>query len=186
MSKVGKFYRKNKEEILDIILFGSVVKGKEKPADIDILVLYKSKVNLDLSYELKKDISDIGEIEIVSKTYSQLLESSFVAREAILNEGYSLVNKKFIYEGFGHSSFVLFKYDLKNLNKTKRMQFYYSLYGRTGKGLLQELDSYKFSENMILAPISQSEKMKEYLKKWVQFVEIPILMPSRLSEVLKK
>lgn len=186
LTKAKKVYEKNKEEILDIILFGSAIKGKEKPADVDILVLYRSKVNLDISYELKKELSFLGEIEIISKTYSQLFDSSFSAREAVLSGGYSLIHKKFLHESLGYSSFMLFKYRLEGMSKTRRMQFYYSLYGRTGEGMLEELKSYKFSENMILAPMTEGEKMKEYLEKWVKFVEMPILMPSRLLGILKK
>lgn len=186
LSKARDFYERNKEEVLDIILFGSAIKGKEKPVDIDILVIYKAQVDLDLSHELKKKLSSAGEIEITSKTYAQLFEPSFLAREVFLSEGYSLINKKFLHEGLGYSSFALYKYDLKGLDKTRRMQFYYSLYGRTSKGMLEELKSFKFSENLILTPITESERMKEYLQKWVQFIEIPILMPLRLVEIVKK
>ena len=38
-SEIRKFFRKNESEIVDIILFGSIVKGKEKPRDIDILII---------------------------------------------------------------------------------------------------------------------------------------------------
>ena len=186
LSKTKEFYESNKEEVLDIVLFGSAIKGKEKPADIDILVVYKAHINLDLSYKLKKKLSFVGEIETTSKTYAQLFEPSFLAREVFLNEGYSLIKRKFLHEGLGYSSLVLYKYDLTGLNKTKRMQFYYSLYGRTGKGMLEELRSFKFSENLILTPITESERMKEYLQKWAQFIEIPILMPLRLVEITKK
>ncbi len=186
LSKVKEFYEKNKEEVLDIIFFGSVPKGKERPADVDILVVYKSRIDLDLSHELKKKLSYVGEIEITSKTYAQLFEPSFLAREVFLSEGYSLISRKFLHEGLGYSSFVLYKYDLKDLNKTKRMQFYYSLYGRTNKGMLDELSSFKFSENLILTPVTESERMKEYLQKWVQFIEIPLLIPLRLVEIIKK
>lgn len=187
LAKIKAFYSKYKKEIIDIIIFGSAVKGKEHPADIDLLAVYKSQVDLDCSYELKKELSVFGKIEIISKTYFQLFEASFLAREAILSEGYSLVQKKFLSEGLGYSSFVLFKYSLGKLNKTKRMQFYYSLYGRTIKGgILKELNAYKFSENMILAPATNAEKMKEYLAKWVEFVEIPALIPTRLKDVIIK
>ncbi len=186
LSKAKEFYESNKEAVLDIILFGSVVKGKEKPADIDIMVVYKAQIDLDLSHELKKKLSFVGEIEITSRTYAQLFEPSFLAREVFLSEGYSLISRKFLHEGLGYSSFVLYKYDLKGLSKTKRMQFYYSLYGRTSKGMLEELKSFKFSENLILTPMTESEKMKEYLQKWLQFIEIPMLMPLRLVEIVKK
>ena len=52
--------------------------------------------------------------------------------------------------------------------------------------MLDELKSFKFSENLILTPITENERMKEYLQKWAQFIEIPILMPLRLVEIIKK
>ena len=52
--EIIKFYKKNKDIILDIIIFGSFIKGKENPKDIDILILYKNKKDIEKSYELKK------------------------------------------------------------------------------------------------------------------------------------
>jgi predicted nucleotidyltransferase len=186
LNKIKRFYKRHETEIIDIILFGSAVRGKEKPADIDILIIFKSKVNFDLSYELKKELSAFGKVEIISKTYFQLFEPSFVAREAILSEGYSLIQRKFIHQGLGYSSFMLFKYNLKGLSKTKQTQFYYSLYGRNRqKGMLEELDSKKFGENMILTPIENEEKMKDYLRRWVEFTQFQILLPSRIVTKIK-
>jgi len=186
-SKVKNFFNKNKEKILDIVLFGSSVKGKEKPNDIDILIIYKEKKDIDLSYELKKSLKEYN-AEITDKTYLDLFDESFNARESILSEGYSLVNDNFLSQGIGYLNMFLFKYELKGFNKSERMRFYYSLYGRTKeqKGVLKELDSVKFSETIILCPISNSEKMKEYLENWnVKFIEFPILIPSRIKNILK-
>ena len=52
-SRVDTFCKENKEEIIDIILFGSIVKGKEKPRDIDILLLFKEKKDIDKAYSLR-------------------------------------------------------------------------------------------------------------------------------------
>jgi len=187
LAEINSFYKQNEKEIIDIILFGSAVRGKERPADADILVVYNLKANLDLSYNLKKELSSFGKIEIISKAYFQLFEPSFLAREAILGEGYSLVQKKSILEGLGYSSFILFLYNLENMTKTKRMQFYYSLYGRAVKGgVLKELESYKLSERVILTPVKNAEKMKEYLGKWMKFLEIPVFFPSRLINTIIK
>ena len=51
-SKIHGFFQENKAEVLDIILIGSTVRGKESPQDIDILLLFKTKENLDLAYAL--------------------------------------------------------------------------------------------------------------------------------------
>jgi predicted nucleotidyltransferase len=187
-SEVKDFFKKNKEIILDIILFGSLVRGKEKPRDIDILILYKSKKDIDISYELKKRFKTKGyDVEITDKTYKELFEESFKARESILSEGYSLVYDRFLSKGLGYMNLILFKYELKGFSKSDRMRFYYSLYGRSKeqKGILKELNTIKFSETILLCPVQNAEKMKEYLENWkIKFIEFTVMIPSRLKSVL--
>ena len=75
------------------------------------------------------------------------------------------------------------------MDKSKRMQFYYSLYGRTQKkGILKKYNCYKFSDTIILSPIGSSEMIKEFLQKWdIPFLEFPILIPLKIEQyILKK
>ena len=50
----------NKPEIIDIILFGSITRGKEYPEDIDLLILYipNAKDITKNSYEIRKKIEN--------------------------------------------------------------------------------------------------------------------------------
>ena len=183
MSKIKEIIKEEKD-ILDLIIFGSSLKGKDKPEDFDVLIIYKNKFNLDLNYEIKKEFEKTGvKADITAKQYSDLFKPDFVAREAFLSEGYSLIQKKFIADGLGFKPMVLFRYELGNFNKSQRMRFYYSLYGRTTEGIIKKLKLYKFSERVILSPVDKSEKVKEYLNSWnIQFVEFPILLPMRLLD----
>lgn len=189
MSKVNVLIKKNKDKILDIILFGSFVKGKEKPRDIDLLVIYKTKIDSELDYKIKKEFEVFSfEVDLVSKIYNDLFKSTFLARESYLSEGYSLIQKKFISDGLGYKPMVLFRYDIRHFNKSQRMRFYYSLYGRNSEGILKKLKLYKFSERVIMAPVEESERVKEYFSTWgIKYLEIPILIPLRIveSEVFK-
>lgn len=190
MSKVYNIIKENESEILDIVLFGSLVRGKEKPRDIDLLIIYKTKVNPELNYKTKKEFEILGvEVDLVSKSYDDLFKSSFLARESYLSEGYSLMQRKFIADGLGYKPMILFRYDIKNFNKSQRMRFYYSLYGRNTEGVLKRLKLYKFSERVIISPVEESERVKEYLNSWnIKYLEMPILILSRIleSEVFKK
>lgn len=172
------------EEILDLILFGSIVRGKEEPSDIDILILYAKKEDLENNYKIKKTFEDKGfKIQVTSSTYNQLFSSEFLAREDILLEGYSLKNGKSISSQYGLSSFILFRYSLKNMNDSQRMQFYYSLKGRNKEeGVLSKYNSYKISDNIIISLTEDSEKIKEFLTaKKIDFDEIKILIPKRIA-----
>lgn len=187
--QIREFFSKNKDDMLDIILFGSSVKGKERPKDIDILILFKGRKDIDVSYELKKKLEKEGfNADVTDKTYKELFEESFKAREAFLAEGYSLAYGRFISEGLGYLKFVLFRYELKGFNKSDRMRFYYSLYGRSKeqKGILNEMDAIKFSDSVLFCPLENSARMEEYLNSWrIKFIEFPIMMPSRMGTVLK-
>jgi len=183
-SKIHDVIKEKKDEILDIVLFGSLVRGKEKPKDIDLLIIYNKKINSELNYEIKKEIENLGfKIDLIAKTYNDLFRTSFIARESYLSEGYSLVQKKFISDGLGYKSMVLFRYDLINFNKSQRMRFYYSLYGRTTEGMIKKLKLYKFSERIIISPVEESEKVKDYLDSWnIKYFDMPILIPARIID----
>ena len=181
-SIITKFYN---GDIVDIVLFGSSVKGKEKPKDIDILLIFNKRVDSNLAYKLRKSLEMLNlKVSITPIVYKDLFNTSFLAREAFINEGYSIINKTTIAKGLGFDSFYLFTYNLKNLNKSDRMKFYYSLYGRNrGKGMLKILNAIKFSENMILVPVERIEEARDYLSSLnIEYKETPVLIPERITK----
>ena len=179
LSKIKGFYKKYEKEILDVILFGSAVKGKYKPKDLDIIIVYSKKENLDANYELKKMLEKDFNPHIISKTYSNLLSTDFSARSSLLNEGYSLIKHEYLSKSFGYESKILFKYNLKNLNKSERMRFYYSLYGRGSlKGILAENKAEKFSETIILCAPEKDYKIEDFFNAWkIEYTKLPLLNP---------
>lgn len=188
-SELSKFLKNNKENLLDIIIFGSFIKGKDKPKDVDMLLLFKENKNSDISYTLKKILNKLDfKADISDLLYFDLFLESFVAREAFLSEGFSISAKKYVSEGLNYESFMLIKYDLKDLNKSSKMMFYYGLNGRKKdqKGLLAKLGAHKLSDNTILCPIVTSESIKEFFDYWkVDCLMFPVLIPKRLSYLLK-
>lgn len=182
-TEVKPFFLKNRAEIIDILLFGSVVKGKNQPNDIDILILFHNDKQLKLCQELRKKIEEKIEmkIEVTGLSYSELFNKSFLPREAILTEAYSLIYKNSISESLGFRSQIMFNYKLKGKTKSERMKFYYSLHGRNAPGMLKRLAAIKYTETIILCPVENQEKMREYLNSWnLEFKETPLLIPARL------
>ena len=182
------FFKKYESEILDIIVFGSVIKGKEKPQDIDIMILYKNNIKYSISQEFQHIIIKKTSIpvEIISKTYALLFSKDFIAKEGILNGGYSLINKVMIAQGLSYQQMFFFVYKLLTKTKSERMRFYYSLYGRNGQGMLEKLNATKFTDTMILCPTTSYEQMKEYLATWkIEYKEVPCLLPQRLTSKTK-
>lgn len=187
-SELKNFLRQNNESLIDIILFGSSMKGKDSPKDLDIILLFKDKKDINLSYALSQKIKKLGlNPEIVDKTYNELFQNSFIAREAVLSEGFSIKNERFIANGLGYIIYFLFKYDLKKFNKSERMRFYYGLYGRSQNqvGVLAELKAVKFSDTVIFCPLENVYKMKSFFENLkINFVEFPIIIPERIKNIL--
>ena len=176
---------KNVKELDDIIVFGSITRGKTKPKDIDILVLFKNKVDKDVEYMIRKELEKFySNISIISKTRESLFDPSFDARESILFEGISLLSNKILANKYGLSALGMFKYNFKDWNQLKKIKFYHILNGRSGKaGLLLNLNCIRISDNLILVPIDKIEEFKEFLALWdLEYTYIPLLIPERLNK----
>lgn len=175
---------KENDGIRDIILFGSANRGKENPNDIDILVLFKEKVNKEVEYSVRKKLERYFKgVSISSKTQMGLIEKSFDAREGILFEGRSLISGEYIAENYGFKSFGGFKYGFSGWNNLKKTRFYYALNGRNGgEGIAVKLKCIKISDSFILAPLPNIEKFRDFLESWeIKYKYIPILIPFRLG-----
>src|SRR3989338_1984079 len=150
-SESRKFFQDH-DDLVDILLFGSAVKGKDKPNDLDILLIFNRKKDLEKSQQLRRLLEKKSNlnVSITPKTYLELFETNFLAREAILTEAYSLVNGRGIAQGLGFSNLIMFNYKLKGKNNSERMRFYYSLYGRNSIGMLERLNAVKYTDTIIL------------------------------------
>ncbi|MBW2966872.1 hypothetical protein KY362_00130, partial [Candidatus Woesearchaeota archaeon] len=69
-------------------------------------------------------------------------------------------------------------------SKLKKTKYYYALNGRgDNDGVMQMLDCIKLSDGIILCPLSNIEKMREFLDAWeIDYKYIPILIPERMNK----
>ncbi|MEK6872286.1 MAG: nucleotidyltransferase domain-containing protein, partial [Nanoarchaeota archaeon] len=65
MKIINEFLKE--KEIIDIIIFGSFVRGKEKPKDIDIIINYTDRFNtrIETNHSLKKKLEKFGIIYVI-------------------------------------------------------------------------------------------------------------------------
>lgn len=159
-----------KKEIFDIVLYGSSVKGEEKPNDIDILILFEKKPlkeRTEIAYEFKILISRRYKIDVKTINLRELFEKEFLARQGILIEGYSLLHKEKFSDRFGFKGRSLFTYNLKNFDHNKKTKFIYALIGRRKeKGILKQLNIISYGKGVYEVPIENSLIFEEFLKKW--------------------
>ncbi|MBI5398034.1 nucleotidyltransferase domain-containing protein [Candidatus Woesearchaeota archaeon] len=176
--------RKQHSEVIDIILFGSAVRGKERPNDVDVLVLFEDKIDKEVEYMIRKELEKSSKgIAIISKTKRTLVEDSFDARESIFCEGKSLLDRRNLAADYGFTSFGMFKYDFRRWDKLMKTKFYYALNGRSSKkGVADALNCIKLSDSLILAPLEHIEEFREFLESWkLPYLYTPALIPKRMA-----
>jgi len=120
LEKLKKYLRDEiKENIFDIVVFGSLVKGKPSPRDIDLLVIFLQgalRERLDLIQEIRNKLKSKFDLNIDIKPalLKDLFSSEFLARTGILLEGYSISQNRKFCQTLGFNSYTIFWYDLKS------------------------------------------------------------------------
>jgi len=185
INKIKEFQRKNIKEILDIVLFGSVTRGKKKPVDIDVLLIFKDQENSELSHQLTKIFEGYDlKPEVTNITYQGVFNVKFLPRESILSEGYSIITNQTLSESFGFRTYTMFIYSQKGFSQTKRMKFHYALNGRSkNPGILKEMSAIKLTDTTVLVPLKKSEEFKNFLNLWeISFRSFDVLIPQKTIE----
>lgn len=160
-----KEFLKNKE-IIDVILFGSFIKGKAEPRDIDVLIITEK--------EFKKEIEGfhlnfIGLKELFLK-YPLMMNT-------ILREGYSLKQNKNISEYFRFENKIIFSYSLKNLNASEKVKIVNILRGRGDCGLVKENNGeWLANQVFVVRPENSNIFEKLFLNFKVKFTRKSILI----------
>lgn len=159
------------KEVWDAVVYGSAMRGKAQPRDIDIAIILPQTTSAEkkimLSQTLRQKLKQKNyttDIKIINM--SDLQDPGFLARQAILGEGYSLIHKDYIAERFGFKPVAYLNYSLKNLTPSKKKMVYYALQGRKkGAGLLSKLGGGFPAKGMICIPTIHLEKIKSLLNQ---------------------
>ena len=140
-SKV-KIYLKD-PEILDIILFGSYIKGKNEPNDIDLAIISD-----------KKEIKKIGGFHISLIKPKEIFFNPPSIINTLFREGYSLKNNKFLSEVMRFKSKILFSYSLTNLNPSTKVKIVKLLRGNNSKGMVKEYGGEWIARQVFIVPLN--------------------------------
>lgn len=171
LKQLKKYLESKKKErvIFDIILFGSAVKGKIFPKDIDIVVIFLEgslRERLDKVQQIKDKLKTLNKnFDIKQITLKELFSSHFLARTGVLLEGLSLFTGKKFCELLGFQSHTLFWYNLNGMSHTQKVKFNYILAGRKYmEGVIKEFNGERLSRGVIKIPIENSLEFEEILK----------------------
>jgi len=170
LEKLKKCLRNEKREnIFDIIIFGSLVKGSLEPRDVDVMAVFLEgslKERLDTIQEIKSKLK--GKINVAIDIKQCLLKDlfspEFMARTGILIEGVSIFHNKKFCQTLGFESYTIFWYNLKGLSHTQKVKFNYILAGRNQKGIIEFLNGTRLMNGVVKIPIEHSLEFEKILK----------------------
>ena len=153
--------------IIDIFLFGSSVKGKAFPRDIDVLLIFSDDVPPERLVDLEVDLRDKG-FDAVCIHYSHLFKEKHLLT-AVLFEGVSMKTKKRISEGADLISLAIFVYK-HHLNSTDRGRFYRAI---------KSLKTSCFpGKGVIIVEVSESSVVEEILVRFgINYIKLPSVVP---------
>lgn len=170
MSKNLKIYSNLKKifsertDILDVILFGSVAKGKTEPGDIDICIIFREKIDKELINKLNKEFEHIHFSVLTADNFFKNPHSLI---RAILFEGISLITDKKLSEIYRLDAYALFSYDIKDLENSKKVRFLYAIKGRKNQnGFVKDLCGKFIATNAFVIPVQKDREMIEILEAW--------------------
>lgn len=131
-----------REDVLDVILFGSAFKGKALPGDIDVAI-----------------ISDNRDFEVEGVHVSIVSPKDFFGKvptivTTLIREGFSLRENKPLSECWRFSSGVLFSYQLSGLSNSSKVKIVNALRGKNGKGVIDEYGGEWVSTGVFIVPVS--------------------------------
>ena len=166
-SKIQKWIKENK--IKDVVLFGSLVRGKNKPNDLDLCIIIKKEQEektMDLIDSLSKACNKEIKIQINVLTENDLVKGNSLFK-TILIEGFSIKQNKSFADNYGWVPKALFFYDIKKSKASDKVRFHYLLRGRYGQpGLLANNKAELIKDGLIEVPIDSEDLFREVLDSW--------------------
>ena len=159
---------KKDKAIFDLLVYGSMIKGKAKPNDLDLIVIFRTgslKERLEKIQLIKRKITSFKSIDIKGILWEELFQEHFFARSGILLEGVSLFDGRPFAEKIGFSAYSLFTYHLKDKSHTAKVKFNYLLRGRNGPGILEKFSGKHLSPGTVQIPMIKSLEFEEILQR---------------------
>ena len=182
LSELAKDFKDENPNVWDIFLYGSAVKGKESPNDIDIAVILTEGDPFEVAFRFKTVLEDRGfppeELDVKGFLMNELLSENNMMSFALLVEGYSLTKNEFLHEVLNAKGYTLFRFSYSGLTGSKKVRFIYSLRGRKGQGgVLQKLNAVELAAGVILVPVNATFEFKEFLSRWgIEYEYAPLIM----------
>jgi|SRR3989344_2126957 len=179
---------KDKANILQIVLFGSVARREEtSKSDVDIAIIHNSKDAFKLMNEVNKNKNE--NIQTSFFSLSELPKETEII-SALSGEGILLYGKPILIKEnqLDLNPKIIISYSLKDLKQTEKVKLNRAFYGSISKsfngkkkyitetkGLINEIGIEKINDSVLLVDRRKSTKIINLLKRFkANYKEIPV------------
>jgi predicted nucleotidyltransferase len=170
LESVCKRFAASRKDIFDIVLYGSSARGRAAPRDIDIMIIFLDtalRPQLETITDLKRMLkSTTKTLDIKGMNLKDFFNPDFLARQAVLIEGSSLIDQKRLAQKLGFEGTTSFSYTLQGLTHNEKVKFNFSLKGRGTKGVLDSVSGTAVGRGVVSIPVEKADDFEEFLKKW--------------------
>lgn len=156
------------DSIVDVFLFGSYVKNKSNPSDIDICIVFKDKIGLNKVHLFEETLSQNNINSHISfLTVSQFFTKMHALSRTQMFEGISLINGESMAERYGLKSLTMYSYNLNSLSSSDKVRFVYFIRGRNKKkGIIAQLNGKFLSKSCFVVPVQYDAEILQALEQW--------------------
>ncbi|MDI6737769.1 MAG: hypothetical protein QME12_04615 [Nanoarchaeota archaeon] len=162
---LGRFIKR--EGLEDIFVFGSFVKGKDIPGDIDICLCMAKENSImadEISAFLKKEA---GLSAHFTRTQFALMLVDRELWKSILHEGYSIRNREFVARLMGMDTFVLAEYKLGAISSSQKQIFSHAMNGTGGReSFLKDIHAKRIGRGVLVVPNEYVENARSFFDTW--------------------
>jgi len=149
---------KKYKDIEDFYIFGSFIKGKFKPKDIDI-ALITNKKDFNLLSNVLKELGEHPNLHIEMFLFKEIFTEPIW--KSLLSEGFSIRKNDYLRNLMKIRSGILYKYDLKKLNRSEKTMF-----NRAFIGEIKITHGNRISAGSVIIPIEQEKEFDDFLDDW--------------------
>lgn len=159
LAKKLKNLLKKYDSIYDFVIFGSWVKDKLEPNDLDVAMIVHSPETAFIG-EIKTAIDkEIRNAHLQVVQYSDFIKSKLPYQ--ILAEGYSVKGGAFIADKLKISKKILYMFVLESFTQVEKVMFNKAL-----KSLIQKTKSEKAGRGAVLVAIRSSGEFEDFFDLW--------------------
>lgn len=160
-----KIFKKRKD-VLDVVLFGSLAKGKTEPNDIDVCIIFRENTDSDFINELNQE-KRFERIHFSALTADNFFRNPHTLIRSVLFEGKSLITNKKLSNLYGLNAYAMFTYDIRKLQNSKKVRFLYALKGRKNQtGIVEDFKGRFIAKNAFIIPVGKDREMIEVMEMW--------------------